>query len=94
VWQTECIYLFITLSERIMSQGKLNVFICLLHCKIESCHKVNWMYLFVSYIVSLHCDMILSYLQYKRQINTFSLPCDMILFYNVIDECIYMSVTL
>jgi hypothetical protein len=55
-----------------MSQGKLNVFMCLLPCKIESCDKVNWMYLFV--------------LQCNRQINTFSLPCDMILSYNVIDK--------
>ena len=37
-------------KDRIMSQDKLNVFICLLHCKIESCHNVNWMYLFVYYI--------------------------------------------
>ena len=36
-------------KDRIMSQDKLNVFICLLHCKIESCHNVNWMYLFVYY---------------------------------------------
>jgi hypothetical protein len=35
-----------------MSQCKLIVFICLLHCKIESCDKVNGMYLFVSYIIS------------------------------------------
>jgi hypothetical protein len=72
-----------------MSQGKLNVFICLLHCKIESCHKVNWMYLFVYYIVRsnhVSCDMILSFLQCNRQINTFSLPCDMILSYNVINK--------
>jgi hypothetical protein len=76
-----------------MSQGKLNEFIFLLHCKIESCHKVNWMYLFAYYscnrqinIFSLHCDMILSYLQCNRQINTFSLPCDMILSYNVIEK--------
>jgi hypothetical protein len=75
-----------------MSQGKLNISICLLHCKIESCHNVNWMYLFVYYICnrqintfSLPCDMILSYLQYKRQINTFSLPCHMILSYKVTD---------
>ena len=34
-----------------MPHGKLDVFICLLHCKIESCDKLNWMYLFVYYIV-------------------------------------------
>jgi hypothetical protein len=68
-----------------MSQGKLNVFICLLHCKIESCHKVNWMHLFVYYIVrSNHGHD--SILQCNRQINTFSLPCDMILSYSVIVE--------
>jgi hypothetical protein len=64
-----------------MSQGKLNVFICLLHCKIESCHKNRQIN-----TSSLPCDMILSYLQCNRQINTFSLACDMTLSYNVIDK--------
>jgi hypothetical protein len=58
-----------------MSEGKLNIFIRLLHCKTESCN-----------IFSLPYDMILSYLQCNRQINAFSLPCDMILSYNVIEK--------
>jgi hypothetical protein len=66
-----------------MSKSKLNVFICLLHCKMESCHNVSNRQMNT---FSLDCDMILSYLQCNRQINTFSLACDMTLSYNVIDK--------